>query len=178
MNFEIAAPSAADWFVVFNPDIETNPRDVLEVIDRAIASDCVIAAPLLWNAHLDCFDQNARPFPTLSSLLLSFVGAPGRSRYDEKEVSGMDCPDWVSGAFLAIRADTFRALGGFDERYFMYMEDVDLCLRARRLGGKVRFFPEVKMIHNARRGSRSVFDRLFWHHLASSLRYFARQLRR
>ncbi len=62
--------------------------------------------------------------------------------------------DWVTGAFMMIRADVFRALGGFDERFFMYWEDSDLCLRAHRAGWKIVYEPGVEVLHLTGRSSR------------------------
>ena len=55
--------------------------------------------------------------------------------------------DWVYGTFLAIRADVFRTLGGFDARFFCYGEDLDLCYRARRAGSTVRHVPAARARH-------------------------------
>ncbi len=55
--------------------------------------------------------------------------------------------DWLCGSFLMIRRDCLNQVGMLDERYFIYDEDIDWCLRASRLGWKVRFWPQVSMIH-------------------------------
>jgi hypothetical protein len=55
--------------------------------------------------------------------------------------------DWVSGGALLIRKDIFQKLGGFDEKFFLYWEDVDLCRRARKLGLKILYFPSVTARH-------------------------------
>jgi len=55
--------------------------------------------------------------------------------------------DWVSGAAFAIRADIFRKIGGFDENFFAYFEDRDLCLQVKKNGYKIVVLPEVKVIH-------------------------------
>ena len=55
--------------------------------------------------------------------------------------------DWVSGAALVIRADIFRKIGGFDEKFFAYFEDRDLFLGVRKIGYKIMVLPEVKVIH-------------------------------
>lgn len=55
--------------------------------------------------------------------------------------------DWVSGAALFIPRQLFLRLGGFDDNFFMYFEDIDLCRRAKELGKKVIYFPEVKVKH-------------------------------
>ncbi|MGA9362798.1 MAG: glycosyltransferase family 2 protein [Bacteroidota bacterium] len=55
--------------------------------------------------------------------------------------------DWVTGAALMIRRDVFQKVGGFDETFFMYFEDADLCRRVRKLGLKVLYVPSTKIIH-------------------------------
>ena len=55
--------------------------------------------------------------------------------------------DWVSGAALVVRRTVFEALGGFDERYFMYFEDVDLCERIWRAGYEIHYLPVVRLVH-------------------------------
>ncbi len=55
--------------------------------------------------------------------------------------------DWVSGAVLVIKKDLFDKLEGFDEKLFMYFEDVDLCLRAKKLAAKIMYYPVAKIVH-------------------------------
>lgn len=55
--------------------------------------------------------------------------------------------DWVTGAALVIRKPLFDELKGFDEKIFMYFEDVDLCLRAKQKGAKVIYYPDAEIIH-------------------------------
>ena len=55
--------------------------------------------------------------------------------------------DWVSGAALAIRRDIFEKINGFDEKFFMYFEDRDLCLRVKKFGYKAVVLPDAKIIH-------------------------------
>lgn len=57
-------------------------------------------------------------------------------------------PDWVSGSVMMIRKDRFTALGGFDEDFWMYYEDVDICRRVHNLGGKIGFFRNITIEHN------------------------------
>ena len=62
-------------------------------------------------------------------------------------------PDWVSGVAMMVRRTDFLQLGGFDEEFFMYMEDVDLCRRMRRLGRVVRRDPSAVVIHQLAQSS-------------------------
>jgi hypothetical protein len=78
----------------------------------------------------------------------------------------------LSGAFLAFRSETFLALSGFDPRYFMYLEDVDICRRAARLG-TLLFEPTAEVEHEHGQGSyRSL--RLLKEHIRSAMLYFNR----
>jgi GT2 family glycosyltransferase len=61
--------------------------------------------------------------------------------------------DWVSGACMLVRRDAFLAVRGFDERYFLYWEDADLCRRLRALGHQVRYVPGATVVHQVGRSS-------------------------
>lgn len=65
----------------------------------------------------------------------------GRPAGDEPAV------DWVSGACFVVRRSAFESVGGFDEGYFMYVEDLDLCWRLRRAGWEVRYVPAARAVH-------------------------------
>ena len=79
-------------------------------------------------------------------------------------------PDWVAGMFMLFRAPVFGELHGFDERYFLYYEDVDLCRRLRSRSYEVRLLPTISVVHDARRESHRSLRHMRWH-LASILRF-------
>ena len=70
--------------------------------------------------------------------------------------------DWVTGAFMFIRRRTYDDVGGFDERFFMYWEDADLCRRAATVGWDTAFLPAVGVLHLTGRASRHVPIRIWW----------------
>jgi N-acetylglucosaminyl-diphospho-decaprenol L-rhamnosyltransferase len=73
--------------------------------------------------------------------------------------------DWVSGAAIWLRRDALDEVGGWDERYFMYMEDVDLCWRLRRAGWEVAYEPTGSVVHvQGVSASRRPFRMLIEHH--------------
>jgi GT2 family glycosyltransferase len=74
-------------------------------------------------------------------------GWPAVARYVERITRRPGTPDWVSGACLLVRRVDAEAVGWLDERYFMYLEDVDFCAAIRARGGLVRFTPAVEIIH-------------------------------
>jgi len=84
------------------------------------------------------------------------TGAPEYSGTRAPEHLGTRAPvpvDWVSGAFMLIRRETFDALGGFDERYFLYWEDADFCRRATNAGWPTLYAPVVEVVHHTSRTS-------------------------
>lgn len=82
------------------------------------------------------------PQPWLETLGMLGV----RRKQRPPEVREQDV-DWVCGSFLLMRREALTQLGPLDERYFIYDEDIDWCLQAKRAGWKVRFWPGVSMIH-------------------------------
>jgi len=81
--------------------------------------------------------------------------------------------DWVSGAAMLLRRDAVPRHGPFDERYFLYFEDVDLCRRMNAAGRTVRFQPRSRVRHHLGAGSRRqvLWNPLLWRHLQSALLY-------
>ena len=86
--------------------------------------------------------------------------------------------DWVMGSALLIRRELLDRIGPFDERFFMYFEDTDLCRRAWHAGASVTYTPAARLIHYHHRQSRT---RYFWEaltnrlarvHIVSGFKYF------
>jgi N-acetylglucosaminyl-diphospho-decaprenol L-rhamnosyltransferase len=84
--------------------------------------------------------------------------------------------DWVAGMFMLFRSEAFRAASGFDERFFLYYEDVDICRRLGLLGFGAVYVPGASVVHEARRASRRD-ARLMRVHAASAARYLMRRYR-
>jgi GT2 family glycosyltransferase len=80
-------------------------------------------------------------------------------------------PDFIHGCFMLFKTQEYIDLKGFDERYFLYMEDADMCKKIDRIGKKKFYFPEVKIIHQHQKGS-SKNIKLFFYHLSSAIKYF------
>jgi GT2 family glycosyltransferase len=77
--------------------------------------------------------------------------------------------DWVNGGCMMVRRDVFEKLGGFDEHFFMYIEDMEFCYRATLVGYKVLINPHVKVFHKGQGSSNRSFA---IKHIFSGLRYF------
>jgi GT2 family glycosyltransferase len=129
-----------------------------------------VAGPLVRGPG-GAIEDSARRFPTPWRLLKkAFVE---RRAPDYPVDRGAQDVDWIAGMFMLFRSEAFRAAGGFDEAYFLYYEDVDLCRRLRRTGGKVLYQPQAEIMHDARRASRRD-PRLALHHARSVLRFLTR----
>jgi len=79
------------------------------------------------------------------------------------EVGAGQTPDWVNAAFLLLRRPAFEAIGGFDEAFHMYCEDVDFCLRLQLAGWRLRRADAATVEHQAQRASRRRLRHLLWH---------------
>ena len=88
--------------------------------------------------------------------------------------------DWVSGACCLVRRQAFEDVGGFDERYFLYWEDADLCRRVRREGWRIRFRPDpaARVVHTAGRSSAGVSAQAMRAFHDSAYRYYATHVAR
>lgn len=91
-----------------------------------------------------------------------------RVRFYEREMDGVA---WVSGACLLARKDTWERVRGFDDRYFMYMEDVDLCRRVRESGERIVFTPDVEVTHYEGAGREWIGERALRNTVRSYLIY-------
>ncbi|MFO1413340.1 MAG: glycosyltransferase family 2 protein [Burkholderiales bacterium] len=99
---------------------------------------------------------SARMFPTLRDEFFTLSGLAARhptsrlfARLDRRWADPQEAAevDWIPGAFVFIRRNVFARLGGFDERFFMYYEEVDLCRRMKEEGWRVQYWPELTATH-------------------------------
>lgn len=161
----------SDYHFIVNPDITLN-RDVLAEMAEFMEKnpDVVMAMPKILNSDgTEQFLPKSRP--TFRRLFLGRFLDKIRSEYiwREREMTSPTEIDFCSGCFFCIRTSVLKELGGFDQRYFMYLEDADLTLRAKTVG-KVVFLPDITVTHLWQRGSAKNI-RLFFIHLASCFKF-------
>ena len=95
--------------------------------------------------------------------------------YDRQEPRVVD---WIMGSAMLVRREAAEAVGPMDDRFFMYMEDVDWCRRFWEKGYSVVYYPLASVFHYHAKGSARggifglLFNRLTWYHIASALKYF------
>ncbi|GIW78623.1 MAG: hypothetical protein KatS3mg105_0430 [Gemmatales bacterium] len=137
-----------NWFLLLNPDIDVDPGfldDVVQVLSRAEARTGVVGF------HLRNRDGSRQlstgPFPTLVGSLLRLFQPRCRRKYDNFPEEERRRVPWATGCCALIRRKCLDEVGGFDERFFLYYEDVDFCLRASQAGWNVMYEPAVRARH-------------------------------
>lgn len=84
----------------------------------------------------------------IEALHLGVLFPKARLNFDREPIPASLSPiPAISGAFMFLSRESFWTIGGFDEGYFLHVEDLDLCLRFRRAGGEIFFAPDVVAIH-------------------------------
>ncbi|OGR04866.1 MAG: hypothetical protein A2284_00465 [Deltaproteobacteria bacterium RIFOXYA12_FULL_61_11] len=172
--------SRGEFLLVLNPDVVVCPGAVERLLETLETDPRVgLAAPCLLDAD-GSLQYSCRRFYTLSALLASrlpfqpFLGQTLRRHLmmdccHDREVA----VDWVLGASFLLRRRVLEELGGLDERYFLYFEDVDLCRSLAERGYEVRYVPAARMYHHHARQSSRTFglNSVVLHHGVSLLRY-------
>ena len=167
-NHNAAYKSATgDYFCVLNPDIRLMENPFPSLVAQAQQQSVGVVAPRILNP-VGLREDSARRFPTPSELLHKALGGASEVVSDEPYASA---PDWVAGMFMLFPSPVFRAMGGFDERFFLYYEDVDICARLALAGYKRLVCSDVAVVHDARRSSHRRFSYAAMH-LRSILRFF------
>jgi N-acetylglucosaminyl-diphospho-decaprenol L-rhamnosyltransferase len=176
--------TAAEVIVVCNADVRFAPASV-EVLAQRLVDDPAVAAVGPAVRYPDGRPQaSARDVPDLPTAvghaLLSRVwrANPWTRRYRRTDADpevARDA-DWLSGCAVAVRREAFEEVGGFDPAYFLYVEDVDLGVRLRRAGWRLRYEPAAQVVH---RVGASTGRRRAWAlatHARSLDRYYARHV--
>ena len=160
--------ATGQYFCVLNPDIRFSGDpfpSLLECLENPVVG---VAAPLVLGEDGEVEDS-ARHFPTpLKIICKAFGGCKGGDYAVRDELV---FPDWAGGMFMLFPRSVFERLGGFDQRYFLYYEDVDLCARLQLLDYQIALCPQAQVIHLAHRSSHRSFRYFRWH-LTSMLRFF------
>ncbi|MGE4440994.1 MAG: glycosyltransferase [Desulfomicrobium sp.] len=160
--------SSGDYFCVLNPDIRLTMNPFPTLLKLACQPDVGVVAPRVVNTFGQKEDSERR-FPTPWELMKKTIGGKSATWSDVHPVSR---PDWIAGMFMLFPRSVFEELHGFDERYFLYYEDVDLCARLALAGYKRLVCSDVTVVHDARRSSHGNL-RYAAMHLKSIIRFFS-----
>jgi GT2 family glycosyltransferase len=159
------------YYCVANPDIRLPADPFPPLIESLQEQRAGVAGPLVVDPQ-GGVEDSARRFPTPGALLRKLIS--DKRRPDYPTTGGPTKVDWVAGMFMLFRREAFAAVKGFDEAYFLYYEDVDICHRLHQQGFGAIYDSRAHVIHDARRASRRN-ARLALRHMASAARFLARR---
>ena len=179
--------AAGEFIILLNPDTELAEDAFSPMVAYCRQNPAVgILGPKLLNSD-GSLQLSCRHFPSHLTSLFNrqsvltrlFPGNPFSRRYlmTDWAHDRIAPVDWLSGACLLLRREMVERIGGMDEGFFMYIEDVDLCYRAHQAGYEVVYFPPVAVTHHIGKSTETMPNRsiLQWHR--SMWRYYRKHMR-
>jgi len=167
------------YHVILNPDVSFE-LSVIPNLIKNIEKDKELAliSPKVLFPNGD-HQFTSRRYPTFFELIIRnisflkyiFPSIIKKGEYNDKDLSQPFYPDFLHGCFQLYKTECFVKLKGFDERYFLYMEDLDICRKIDKLGKKKMYYPNEEIIHILKKDSSKNLS-LFFIHLKSSMKYF------
>ena len=165
------------YHLVINPDVSFDPQVIPNLIKKMDKDISIISPKVLYpdGEH----QYTCRKFPNFFELIIRrsgfikqfFSSIITKGEYKDLDLSKSFYPDFIMGCFMLFKTKDFIKINGFDERYFMYMEDVDICKKITYINKKVLYYPKEEIIHIHEKGSSKKIS-LFIHHILSIFQYF------
>lgn len=153
----LGVKSAKGKYILFlNSDTEVLDKGFLSVVDFLDKNaNVAILGGKLENSD-GSVQKSCGKFYNLFNLLLMLLGFErlGFLKSSPKKIQKVD---WISGACMMVRSDVFKRLDGFDEKLFMYVEDMEICFRAKELGFSTYFYPNLTLKHKSLGSSNKAF---------------------
>lgn len=167
--------SISDFHLVLNPDVFFNGDIITKLIEQLAKEEKIaMIAPKVLFPNKE-HQYTARKYPNFSDLVIRRLNILGNRihehEYRNNDLSSPMFVEYLTGCFQLYKTADFVAINGFDERYFLYMEDVDICKKIDALGKKKMYYPYVSIMHVLKQGSSKDF-KLFYYHLSSAMKYF------
>ena len=163
------------YHIILNPDVEFNEFIIPVLVKQLeLNDDVAFCSPKVVYPDKE-LQYICRKHPTFFDLLNRKLNLIKNKVY-ENEYRGIGLnkaffPDFIHGCFMFFKTESFKDLNGFDERFFLYMEDADICRKIDNLGKKKLYYPDIEIIHQHQKGS-SKSAKLFFHHISSAFKYF------
>jgi len=175
LAFSVCSPLEEDIFIVCNPDIILDDEQLIAMVPSFVQSGADIGnVRCYYNKEKTILSNPDRHFPCFLNFVFS-IALGKRFHYGSNYET--ESPEWISGEFMMVLPKAYRTIGGYDEDYFMYVEDVDFCYRARQAGLTIRHDPSHYVIHETQMASRSIVSKSFQLHLKSVMTYIGKHKR-
>lgn len=149
------------WFAILNPDLHITDDVFTRLVDVAVARGAALVAPMVVNSEGQ-LEDSVRHNLTPWSLARRVLGM-------ESAISRPGHFSWYAGMFYVVRASAFEFVSGFDERFFLYCEDYDLCARLHLAALRSHYDADSCVVHDAQRDSRRS-----WRHTTMHVRSLAK----
>ena len=148
-----ASVANGEFYLILNPDTVVTERALIELVDFLRSNPKIMAASCKQLNETGKESVAWGPFPDYQNLTgimrkLFSTGYKSQIKHKEGVSSEIFFPDWISGSVILMRKDDYKKIGGFDEDFWMYFEDVDLCRRIRYSGGEIAFCTNITIEHN------------------------------
>ena len=170
-----------EYFVIFNPDIILKREDLLKMLEN-LEKDPTIALMVPKVLNPDGTTQHLiRDRVSVFDYALRFIPFKFVKELFSKRLASYECRNLPedrfvdirigSGCFMVIRSAAFKEVNGFDDRYFMYFEDYDLCLELKKRKKRIVYTPFSRVVHYYERGAHKN-SKLFKIFIKSMIKYF------
>ena len=169
------------FHLILNPDVIFKPTVIPNLIaEIEKRNEVSMIAPKVLFPN-EKHQYSCRRYPLISELLARrftflrpiFKAIIFKGQYKDKDLSKPFLVEYITGCFHLYKTKDFVELKGFDERYFLYMEDVDICRKIDALGKNKLYYPKEEITHVLKQGS-SKSLKLFFRHTSSVIKYFTK----
>lgn len=140
-----ADKAAGEYILILNPDTIVSENEIEKLLGNA----------KLHKEYSAVSCRQVRDDGTECRVAGKFPGLKISNLFPLKPAGNLSFPDWISGSLMLMPRATFNKLNGFDEDFWMYSEDVDLCKRLRCSGGEIIYYSDITILHNHGGSSRS-----------------------
>lgn len=140
-----------DWFLVLNPDVRLRGDAITPLLEIAQPT-CGVLAPRVLEPGKTNPEAHRALLTPIEILQRHGLNLPSPTR-----------PAWFPGLFMLFRSEALKQISGFDERYFMYGEDFDICARLSLKGWDLNAVEDITIFHEAQRASHRKWRHLRWH---------------
>ena len=181
MNLGVRESGHPDWLLLANPDLTFEPGAIDELV-RVGESDSTVGAvgPLIYTAGGEVY-PSARHLPSLRHGIghalfgLVWKSNPWTRSYlaDREDPPVQRDAGWLSGSCILVRREAFEAVGGFDDKFFMYFEDVDICARIHLEGWRIVYAPSAVITHTGGHSTQAASRAMIRIHHESAYKYLA-----